>query len=46
MLRTVASSVHEALRVPRHQAFMMMPCVDGKLPVPIVAWPAQVTVLR
>ena len=23
---------------------MMMPCVAGKLPVPIVAWPAQVTV--
>ena len=46
MLLTLASSVHDALRVPRHQAFMMMPWVAGKLPVPMVACPAQVTVLR
>ena len=43
---TLGSSVHGALRVPRHQALAMMPWVEGKEPVPTVAWPAQVTVWR
>ena len=36
-LCTLLSSVHDAFRVPRHQAFRMMPCVAGKAPVPMVA---------